>query len=107
MRWSRRLFKSRFALRILAFLAAQYIRLVFVTCKWDIVGRDTLEAYVKAKKPLIACFWHGRLSMLVYAWPWKNQPFHMLLSNHRDGRLIGQVISYFGIAPIWGSTQRG
>lgn len=107
MTWVRRLLKSDLAFRILAFFAAQYIRLVFVTCKWDVVGQEILASYIKAQKPVIACFWHGRLSMLVYAWAWKDHPFHMLLSAHRDGRLIGQVISWFGISPIWGSTQRG
>jgi lysophospholipid acyltransferase (LPLAT)-like uncharacterized protein len=31
----------------------------------------------------------------------------MLISTHRDGRLIGQIIEHFGHKTIWGSTQRG
>jgi lysophospholipid acyltransferase (LPLAT)-like uncharacterized protein len=107
MKWIRHFLKSDLVSRIFAFLAAQYIRLVFATCKWDTFGKEILQSYLQADKPFIICFWHGRLAMLVYAWTWKDRPFHMLLSNHRDGQLIGRTISYFNIMPIWGSTQRG
>ena len=34
-------------------------------------------------------------------------PMHMLISAHRDGRIIADAVSYFGIAAIAGSTRRG
>lgn len=107
MKWIRRLLKSDFMFRVIAFLAALYIRLVFLTCKWDIIGKEIPDSYIQSKKPFIVCFWHGRLGMLACAWTWKVRPFRMLLSAHRDGRLIGQTVAHFGIKSIWGSTQRG
>jgi lysophospholipid acyltransferase (LPLAT)-like uncharacterized protein len=103
----RRLLKAPLTHRLFSFLAAQYIRLVFVTSRWTYLGTQIPEAYLKAQKPFIFCFWHGRLGMMVYAWTWKDRPFHMLMSAHRDGRLISQTIAYFGIAAIVGSTRRG
>jgi lysophospholipid acyltransferase (LPLAT)-like uncharacterized protein len=32
---------------------------------------------------------------------------HALVSQHRDGRAIGEVIRRFGMAPIFGSSTRG
>lgn len=103
----RRFLKSEFVYRLFAFLAASYIRLVFVTCKWATLGKEIPESYIQAKKPFIVCFWHGRLGMLACAWTWKDRPFRMLLSAHRDGQLIGRTVAHFGITSIAGSTQRG
>lgn len=103
----RRLLKSTFVDHTLAFIAASYIRLIFMTCKWEIFGEAIPEAYIEAKKPFIVCFWHGRLGMLACAWRWKERPFRMLLSAHRDGQLIGRTVAHFGITSIAGSTRRG
>jgi len=103
----RRLLNATFTHRAFSFLAALYIRLVFVTTRWAYLETQIPEAYLKSKKPFIVCFWHGRLGMLAYAWTWKDRPFRMLLSAHRDGQLIGQTVAYFGITSIEGSTQRG
>jgi len=34
-------------------------------------------------------------------------PMHMLISAHRDGRIIADAVAYFGIGAIAGSTRRG
>lgn len=107
MRWLRHLLRSEFSYRFFAFLAATYIRLVFFTCKWDVLGKEIPESYLQAKKPFIVCFWHGRLGMLACAWTWKDRPFRMLMSTHRDGLLIARTVGHFGITWIAGSTQRG
>jgi len=90
----------------LAFLGFLYIRFVYLTNRWQFVNLERIDGYVSNNKPFIICFWHGRLAMLPCAWRWK-MPFQMLLSSHRDGRLIGAVLKYFGIGIISGSTTRG
>jgi hypothetical protein len=107
MQWIHRLLKSEIVFGIIAFLASCYIRLTYRTCRWQVIGSEVPESYLKANKPFIVCFWHGRLGMLPYAWPWKKHPFHMLISSHRDGRMIGQIVAHFGYTPIWGSTMKG
>lgn len=107
MKWLRPLLKSEPSYRFFAFLASIYIRFVFLTCKWETLGKEIPESYIKDKKPFIVCFWHGRLGMLACAWTWKDRPFRMLMSTHRDGLLIARTVSHFGITWIAGSTQRG
>ena len=44
--------------------------------------------------------------MIPMAWQ-RLAPMHMLISAHRDGRIIADAVTYFGIQSIAGSTRRG
>ena len=44
--------------------------------------------------------------MIPMAWQ-RMAPMHMLISAHRDGRIIADAVAYFGIEAIAGSTRRG
>jgi hypothetical protein len=90
-----------------AFVASFYMRLVFHTSRWQHVNFETPSSYLADKRPFITCFWHARLLMLPYAWPDKKNPFYMLISAHKDGRLISKTVGHFGIRTIAGSTERG
>lgn len=90
----------------LCWLAAQYIRLVEVTGRWETIGGHIPAAYWDQGKPFILAFWHGRLLMMSKCWR-STVPIHMLISQHRDGKLIARTVSHFGIGSIEGSTSRG
>ena len=92
--------------RFLCWLAAQYIRLVYVTGRWTMVRGETVGPYVGTGVPFILCFWHGRILMMPYAWEHRDV-VHMLISQHRDGQIIARTVGHFGIATIAGSTKRG
>ena len=102
-----RFMKSGFMTCVSAFLVASYVRLVFLTTRWDVQGKGIPESYLQASKPFIVCFWHGRAGMLACAWMWKKKRFHMLQSPHRDGQLMARALSYFNISSVAGSRQRG
>jgi lysophospholipid acyltransferase (LPLAT)-like uncharacterized protein len=91
---------------VLCSLAAGYLRLVYTTGRWRLIGADGMAAYVDHGRPVIACFWHGRLLMMLHAWRWK-QRRQMLISRHRDGLLIAGIIARFGVATVAGSSSRG
>lgn len=103
----KKLLKKNFMQELLAFIAALYIRLVFLTNRWTYIGFQYPEAYIKQKKPFIVCFWHGRLLLVCKAWPKGAPSFHMLISAHNDGRLISKTVRHFNIATTAGSTRRG
>ncbi len=86
--------------------AAGYIRLVRATGRWTIENSDPVSRRVAEGKPFIACFWHGRLLMISHAWAY-SAPVHILISHHRDGRLIADVLDRLGIGTIAGSSSRG
>ena len=91
---------------LLCWIAAQYIRLVWLTGRWQVVGGDIPAAYWDQGKPFILAFWHGRLLMMMKLWR-GGMPIHMLISQHRDGKLIARTVGHFGIDCIEGSTTRG
>lgn len=97
--------KTSTAKFIFSFLAAKYIKFVFLTTRWSIDGQQVPNAYISQSKPFLVCFWHGRLFMLACAWVWK-KPFYMLSSAHSDGKLISDTVAYFGVKSIFGSTNK-
>ena len=101
------LLKIDFFQSVAASVAALYIRLVFWTSCWTRINFEIPLDYLKKKKPFITCFWHARLLMLPYAWPGGKHTFYMLISAHKDGRLISKTVHHFDIETIAGSTQRG
>lgn len=87
-------------------LVAFYVRIVWWTGRWRSEGREIPEALWRDGKPFILAFWHGRLLMMPYCWR-RDRPIHMLISQHRDGRLIAHTVESFGIRWVQGSSSRG
>lgn len=102
----KRILKSDAALAVACFFAALYIRLVRYTGRWRIEGEHIPESFRTAGKPFILAFWHGRLMMMPYCWA-RTDHVKMLISGHRDGRLISQTVRNFAIESVVGSTTRG
>lgn len=83
-----------------------YIRFVYRTNRWTVEGGEAPRRLTAEGRPFIGAFWHGRMLMIPMAWQ-RMAPMHMLISAHRDGRIIADAVSYFGIQAITGSTRRG
>ena len=62
------------------------------------MARQTGQRYIYA-------FFHEVMLFPAYYWPWPEM--HILISDHRDGELITQVIRRLGFSVIRGSTTRG
>ena len=106
MRLGQRIVRSDALRRLLCAVIALYIRLVYATSRWTIEGGAAAQRHFLHKRPFILAFWHGRLLMMPMAWP-REVPIHMLISGHRDGRIIADAVGHFGIASIAGSSSRG
>jgi lysophospholipid acyltransferase (LPLAT)-like uncharacterized protein len=103
--WWRAFRKSETLRRVGCWLAAQYIRLVWATGRWEIRNGATPERFWRADEPFIIGFWHGRLLILPAMWP-RTSKISMLISMHRDGELIAKAISYFGHGTVRGSAAK-
>ena len=101
----RRLSDSQHGQWFLSGLAALYIRLIYHANRWERVGYDIADRLLADHRRAIICFWHGRLLMMPYAVR-GNRQFHILVSDHRDGRLIARTVKRFGIGIITGSSSR-
>ncbi len=103
--WSKRILRSKAAVRLAADLIAVYVRLVYATSRWDIRGAEHPENLWAANAPFILSFWHGRLLMIPPVWR-RDRTMHMLISQHRDGELIARAMDPFGIGTIRGSGAK-
>jgi hypothetical protein len=83
-----------------------YVRLVYRTNRWTVENGERPRRLLAGGRPFIGAFWHGRMLMIPMGWQ-RMAPMHMLISAHRDGRIIADAVAYFGIAAIAGSTRRG
>ncbi|OJW50595.1 MAG: hypothetical protein BGO67_05840 [Alphaproteobacteria bacterium 41-28] len=92
--------------RIVGLFIAQYVRLIWLTGKWKHLGKEHPDPHWRQNKPVIACFWHGRLLMMFKAW-FGLHKLHMLISSHPDGEIIARTTQNFGYGWIAGSSTRG
>ncbi|NQV48762.1 MAG: lysophospholipid acyltransferase family protein [Rhodospirillaceae bacterium] len=106
MRLDKRILDSDFTRSLICLLAAVYIRFVRLTTRWTVLGDDGPKHYWRHNLPFISSFWHGRLMMVHWCWD-RSKPIHLLISMHRDGRLIADTISMFGFHTLAGSTSKG
>ena len=102
----RRFLRSELVRRMACWVTHCYIRFVYVTNRWSVEGDEWPRRLTGEGRTFIVAFWHGRLLMMPPAWH-QLASFHMLISAHRDGRIIAGAMTYFGIDTIAGSTSRG
>jgi lysophospholipid acyltransferase (LPLAT)-like uncharacterized protein len=106
VRLGKRLSRSRLALIALSWVFARYIGLVYLTSRWRVQGREDAEALIRAGRPFIVAFWHGRLMMAPRGWR-DGAPMHVMISRHRDGEWIARTVRHLGVEAIRGSASKG
>jgi lysophospholipid acyltransferase (LPLAT)-like uncharacterized protein len=106
-RWRRRILRSDRLRRVLCWVIYRYIRLVYSTNRWTVEGDGIPRRLHAEGTSFIGAFWHGRMLMIPMAWPQPLAAMHILISAHRDGRIIAGAVKHFGIGSIAGSTRRG
>jgi lysophospholipid acyltransferase (LPLAT)-like uncharacterized protein len=102
----RRIARSERMHRALCVAVALYIRFVYRTNRWSHEGAEHTRRLIRDGQPFVGAFWHGRMMMIPTAWR-QMAPMHILISTHRDGRIIADVIARFGVQSVAGSTGRG
>ncbi len=107
------LFRSDFVQGLLARLLGRYLHFALRTTRWTLVGDGHFDT-IGAGQAAVFAFWHEclplmpALSLIADGRPsYRRVPIHTLVSRHRDGRFIGEVVRRFGIEPVLGSSSRG
>lgn len=96
---------NRLAQALLPPVGASVIRLLGKTMRLTVHGEDAVEDLYRKGQHIILAFWHGRQLMIPLAY--HGREVHILISQHRDGELIAQVMSRFGYRSVRGSSTRG
>ncbi|WP_458095814.1 lysophospholipid acyltransferase family protein [Roseomonas sp. WA12] len=111
----RRLTRHPRFLAAAARLLGLYIALVHRTTRWTLAGDAAIAALQARPGPVILSFWHERIALGPRPWigmqrlvpalrPKRPQ---VLVSQHRDGVFIGEVVARFDLDMIYGSTSKG
>jgi lysophospholipid acyltransferase (LPLAT)-like uncharacterized protein len=91
--------------RAIGFLAAEFLRLVWLTNRFSFDPAD-VYAIVEPQMPVILAFWHGQHFMT----PFIKKNGHrgkVLISRHRDGEFNALAAERLGIGTVRGSGDHG
>jgi lysophospholipid acyltransferase (LPLAT)-like uncharacterized protein len=90
---------------IISLAASSVIKLVALTLRLEVVGREKLDRFKKEGRPVIFVYWHNRL--LYTSYYLRKERVTVMASQSRDGALIAWVARIFGIRSVRGSSSRG
>lgn len=98
-----RLFKGKLANKIIENLLVFLIKLIYLTCKKEFIGNQPKS------KPVVALFWHEKLVFMPFIFDscWQGRKANVMISDHKDGQMISDIIKHFGIGSIRGSSSKG
>jgi lysophospholipid acyltransferase (LPLAT)-like uncharacterized protein len=88
------------------FLAAEYLRLVWLTNKFSYEPSDVYQR-VEPRMPAIFAFWHGQHFMTPFIKAKPSYRAKVLISRHRDGEFNAIAAERLGIGTIRGSGDHG
>lgn len=109
----KRLLRSAGAQGLAARAVGLYLDLALRTTRWTLDGAENMAPHA-AGAPCVVAFWHERLPLMPALWILARRRAagatarpHVLVSRHRDGRFIGEVVRRFGMGVVHGSSGKG
>jgi lysophospholipid acyltransferase (LPLAT)-like uncharacterized protein len=102
----RNVLRSSWVQRAVGFLAAEYLRLVWLTNKFSFDPPDVYEI-VEPQMPAIFAFWHGQHFMAAFIKTKESYRAKVLISMHRDGEFNAIAVERLGIGTVRGSGDHG
>jgi lysophospholipid acyltransferase (LPLAT)-like uncharacterized protein len=102
----RNILRSSWLQRAVGWLAAEYLRLVWLTNKFSYDPPNVYER-VEPQMPAIFAFWHGQHFMTPFIKTKASHRAKVLISLHRDGEFNAIAAERLGISTIRGSGDHG
>ena len=98
-------FTERMMVRAIGLALYFVIKLLGSTVKFEIEGRENLEAALAGGKLPIYTTWHNSVFLSTYFW--RNRGIVVMSSRSFDGEYTGRLIKRFGYGTVRGSSTRG
>ena len=89
----------------LGLLISLYLKFVFKTTRWQFIGREKAGDYIK-QHPVVACFWHNRVTMIPFMWYWPQKKIVALISSSPIGTILTKAFKRLNIEAVGGSSNR-
>lgn len=84
-----------------------YYRLVLATSQVQIRADPSTENLLRKDLPLIYVLWHRHVFCIPWLRHYARRPLAVLVSGHRDGRIITAALRFCRLAVVVGSSTRG
>jgi len=95
--------RTRIGLFITSFVLAMIMFVIMRSMRWTEQNRDALDRLLASGRRPVIIFWHEHIFAMPVFLP---KPSSALQSPHPDGRILAHAVRYFGLRPIWGSSNR-
>ena len=102
----RNVLRSSWVQRAVGFLAAEWLRLVWLTNKFSFDPSGIYDL-VEPAQPAIFAFWHGQHFLTPFIKTKESHRAKVLISRHRDGEFNAIAVERLGIGTIRGSGDHG
>jgi lysophospholipid acyltransferase (LPLAT)-like uncharacterized protein len=102
----RNVLRSSWVQRAVGFLAAEFLRLVWLTNKFSF-DPPNVHQRVEPQLPAIFAFWHGQHFMTPFIKTKDSHRAKVLISLHRDGEFNAIAAERLGVGTIRGSGDHG
>jgi len=102
----RNVLRSSWVQRAVGFLAAEFLRLVWLTNRFSFDPPNIYQR-VEPQMPAIFAFWHGQHFLTPFIKTKASHRAKVLISMHRDGEFNAIAVERLGIGTIRGSGDHG
>lgn len=98
-------FWERTKYRLVSQLAARLLRVLFRTCRVEILRDDLVRKYFNQGRSAIGITWHRGAVFSLYFFGSKRPA--VMISRSRDGEYLARYLTIMGGVPVRGSSNRG
>ncbi|MBN8544202.1 MAG: lysophospholipid acyltransferase family protein [Alphaproteobacteria bacterium] len=91
---------------LVSWLLSTWLRFIYATARVRMTIPEASKPFMNGEQQAIFCFWHGRMILNVFKRP-KQRDMRVMISRHRDGQIITDVLKHFNIGTVRGSTKKG
>ena len=96
--------KNYFIKKFISLVGALYVYIVYASSQKTFINKDNFDKLVLENKSFIYALWHDQLLLSPFTWQTKEK-IDILISKHKDGDIIADLIKCHGFNSIRGSTN--
>ena len=93
-----------FIKKLLSLIGAGYIFFVYISSKKRFINKKNFDKLIAEDNSFIYALWHDQLLLSPLTWKSKKK-IDILISKHKDGDIITDLIKFHGFNSIRGSTN--
>ena len=93
-----------FLKKIFSLIGAAYIYFVYISSKKKFINKDSFDKLISENESFIYALWHDQLLLSPLTWL-SNKKINILISKHKDGDIIADLIRFHGFNSVRGSTN--